>query len=484
MTTSIVKSSKSIFVKILVGIIILPFVFWGMGDVFRGGNQNVVATIDSNKISTQEFVNYVKRLNLDENQIDNLRKTDLLEKILSEYIGKKVFELEIQNQGIVVSDNSLRNIITNDKLFFKKEKFSRTEYEKFLLTSGVTAPAFEKNIAKQESRRQFLSYLSGGIIIPEEIIKKEFRKENQIKTIKYIDLNKYYLNKKPSKEKIEQLYKKNKNLFTKELKSFQYAEITPQLISGGKEYNESFFRQLDIIENKVLDGQSLEKASQENNLKINIFKDIDKNKTNTKNEKLEKISDELFKIIFAFKNEKSPEIIKIANKYYLAEVISINQINLTLKDSSVNDAIINQLNFQNKVESNTSLIKDISMDAFNEAKMYEFASKNNLEVKNYKVSSLKQNDIFSEGIIKRIYLTKNGDIDLITDSTLTKNFLILATKTDFKKIDNNSNEFEQYKAKAKLNLINKIYESFDNSLNKKYKVELNKRTIERVKNSF
>ena len=132
MTTSIVKSSKSIFVKILVGIIILPFVFWGMGDVFRGGNQNVVATIDSNKISTQEFVNYVKRLDLDENQINNLRKTDLLEKILSEYIGKKVFELEIQNQGIVVSDNSLRNIITNDKLFLKKEKFSRTEYEKFL----------------------------------------------------------------------------------------------------------------------------------------------------------------------------------------------------------------------------------------------------------------------------------------------------------------------------------------------------------------
>ena len=163
--------------------------------------------------------------------------------------------------------------------------------------------------------------------------------------------------------------------------------------------NESFFRQLDIIENKVLDGQSLEEASEENNLKINIFKDIDKNKINTKNEKLEKISDELFKIIFALKNEKSPEIIKIANKYYLAEVISINQINLTLKDSSVNDAIINQLNFQNKVESNTSLIKDISMDAFNEAKMYEFASKNNLEVKNYKFQVLNKT-IFSEGIIK------------------------------------------------------------------------------------
>ena len=49
MTTSIGKLSKSFFVKVLVGIIILPFVFWGMGDVFRGGNQNVIASIDSKK---------------------------------------------------------------------------------------------------------------------------------------------------------------------------------------------------------------------------------------------------------------------------------------------------------------------------------------------------------------------------------------------------------------------------------------------------
>ena len=64
MATSIGKLSKSFFLKLLVGIIILPFVFWGMGDVFRGGNQNVVATVASNKISTQEFVNYINRLNL------------------------------------------------------------------------------------------------------------------------------------------------------------------------------------------------------------------------------------------------------------------------------------------------------------------------------------------------------------------------------------------------------------------------------------
>ena len=63
MATSIGKLSKSFFVKLLVGIIILPFVFWGMGDVFRGGNQNVIATIDSKKISTQEFIDHLRNYN-------------------------------------------------------------------------------------------------------------------------------------------------------------------------------------------------------------------------------------------------------------------------------------------------------------------------------------------------------------------------------------------------------------------------------------
>ena len=79
---------------------------------------------------------------------------------------------------------------------------------------------------------------------------------------------------------------------------------------------------------------------------------------------------------------------------------------------------------------------------------------------------------------------KDGDVDLITDSLLTKNYLVLAINTSYKNIKKNSNIFEEYEAKARLNLINKIYKTFDDDLNQKYKVELNRRTIERVKNSF
>jgi len=484
MATSIGKLSKSFFIKLLVGIIILPFVFWGMGDVFRGGNQNVIATVDSKKISTQEFIDYINRLNLNEEQVKNLSKTDLIEQILSDYIGKKVMTLEIEKLGIVVNDNALREIIKNDKTFFKNNKFSRTEYEKFLIKSGITAPQFEANIIEQEKRRQFLSSLAGGIVIPEILVEKEFRKENQVKTIQYIDLEKYHSKNKPSKKNIKELYERNKSVFFTELKSIRYAEIQPELISGSKEYNENFFKQLDIIENNIIDGQSFEATAKANNFKIVEFNNINAKKEDESQKKIENLPDNLFKKIYNFKIPQSPEIINIDNKYYLAEIKNEEKKNRSINDPEVLEALNAQLSFKEKIENNTSLAKDISLGAFDGDNYKKFANDNGLTVEDYKVSNLKQNDVFDEGLVKRIFLTKDGEINLITNNTLTKSFLISTKKTEYKKLDKNNNEFEQYEAKARLNLINKIYQSYDENANQNYKVEVNQRTVDRVKNSF
>tara|TARA_E500000178_G_scaffold311761_1_gene327941 strand:- start:1736 stop:3193 length:1458 start_codon:yes stop_codon:yes gene_type:complete len=484
MATSIGKLSKSFLIKILVGIIILPFVFWGMGDVFRGGNQNVIATVDSTKISTQEFVNYINRLNLNQKQVKNLSNTDLIEQILSDYIGKKVMSLEIEKLGVVVSDNALRDIIKNDKSFFKNDKFSRTEYEKFLVKSGITAPQFEANIVEQEKRRQFLSSLAGGIVIPKTLVEKEFKKENQTKTIKYIDLDKYHLKNKPSQKSINELYERNKNVFFTELKSIRYAEIKPELISGSEEYNENFFKQLDIIENNVLDGQSFDETVKSNNLIIVEFNKINAKKENEKKNKVSSLPDALFKKIYNFKKPQSPEVINIENKYYLAEIKDVEKKNKPINNPEVLEALNAQLNFKKKIENNSSLAKDASLGAFDGGNFKKFADDNELVVKEYKISNLKQNDIFDERLVKQIFLTEDGNINLITNSTLTKSFLISIKKTEYKKLDIKSNEFEKYEAKARLNLINKIYQSYDQNANQKYKVEVNQRSIDRVKNSF
>ena len=274
-----------------------------------------------------------------------------------------------------------------------------------------------------------------------------------------------------------------KRFFT-EFKSIRYVEIDPLKIIGSKEYNEAFFKQLDIIENNILDGQTFDETIKTNNLKAILVKNVNANKENENQKKINNLSDKLFKKIYNLKSIEMPEVINLESKYYLAEISKIEKKNRPFNDPEVQEALNAQLSFKNKIESNTSLIKDISMGAIDNEKFKKFALDNQLEIKEYKISNLKQNDIFSEGIIKRIFLTKDGDIDLITNNTLTKNFLVLAINTKYKDLKNGSNAYEQYEAKARLNLINQIYQIHDKNLNDKYKVELNQKTIERVKNSF
>ena len=163
---------------------------------------------------------------------------------------------------------------------------------------------------------------------------------------------------------------------------------------------------------------------------------------------------------------------------------SIKEKLLLYNDPKVLELLNAQLSFQNKIESNRSILKDISVGGFDSKKIKEFADKNNLSLKDYIVSDLKQNEIFSEGIIKRIFLTQDGKVDLVTNSTLTKSFLILPINTKYKTLKKSSSEYERYEAKARLDLINTIYRTFDKNLNSKYDVEINQRTVERVKNSF
>ena len=91
-----------------------------------------------------------------------------------------------------------------------------------------------------------------------------------------------------------------------------------------------------------------------------------------------------------------------------------------MNDPEVLEALNAQLSFKEKIENNTSLAKDISLGSFDGDNYKKFADDNGLVVKDYKVSSLKQNDIFSEGLVKQIFLTKDGEINLLTNNTLKK----------------------------------------------------------------
>ena len=45
-------------------------------------------------------------------------------------------------------------------------------------------------------------------------------------------------------------------------------------------------------------------------------------------------------------------------------------------------------------------------------------------------------------------------------------------------------DYEQYKKKARLNLANQIYSTFDQAINNKYDVKINEKVLNRIKNTL
>ncbi len=482
MLRSIGKLSKSFLLKVFVGIIILPFLFWGMGDVFRGGSQNVVAYIDNDKISTQEFINYLDRLSLSEENRKNLGSSDMMERILGEYVGKKIMMMEIQNLNINISDSSLRDLIINDKTFQKNGKFSRTKYEEFLIKSNIDAPSFESNIVEQEKKRQFLNFLSSGLTIPHTFVQSEYNKENQNKEIKYIDLNEKVLNKKVSKSNIENFYEENKSLFTEKVKNLIFTEITPKSLIGQNEYNELYFKTLDKIENEILDGRKLKDISQDYKLKITNI-DNAKNPRES-NVKLKGLDKDLYQKIFQINKENKPELLSFKNKYYVIEVSSIKNKQLLMSDPKVYNMIKKQFEFKNKIEELQNLSLKIGQNKFKENDVVEYSKKNQLNLKSLSIINDTKNEVFKDEVLKKIFRIKDGRVDIVSNRTLTENYLVFSKKTNFNKIQKSSPDYEKYKEKAKSNFAREIFRVYDSSLNSKYEVKFNKKTIDRLKNSF
>ena len=102
--------SNSKIAGVIVGIIIIPFVFWGMGSVFSGGNTNNVAKINNEAISSKDFVNFINESRLTNDIIkannlgnilnssdDNVSSADIVDQA-SSYTDKSV-EMKALNRS-------------------------------------------------------------------------------------------------------------------------------------------------------------------------------------------------------------------------------------------------------------------------------------------------------------------------------------------------------------------------------------------------
>ena len=162
MISSFRNFAKTKFAGILVFIMIIPFVFWGMGGMFSSGNTNTIAKINNTNISTQEFIDYLNNSGIPQNSIkDNLDK-NIIEELLSSLISTTLIDLEVKDYNIIISEKTLLKKITKNKNFQDENgNFQRIKYEKFLLENNQSAPQFETRLKKRELQKNLFDYIGG-----------------------------------------------------------------------------------------------------------------------------------------------------------------------------------------------------------------------------------------------------------------------------------------------------------------------------------
>ena len=167
MLHNIRKFSKTFLAKIVLVIMIVPFVLWGMGGVFNSGNTNNVAKINNKSISTQDFMNFLNNSNIDTETVRENLENNVLEQLVSTLISEKLLEMEIKDLNLKISEKSLaKNIRKNPNFFDENNKFSRIKYEKFLLSSNLSAANFEMRLKNNELQKKLFYYIGGGLKTP------------------------------------------------------------------------------------------------------------------------------------------------------------------------------------------------------------------------------------------------------------------------------------------------------------------------------
>ena len=463
--------AKTKFAGLLVFIMIIPFVFWGMGSMFSSGNTNNIAKINKENISTQDFIDHINRSNIPQQTIRDNLENNIIEELLSTLVSTTLLELEIQDFNIIISEKTLSQKIKSNKNFQNEDgNFERMKYEKFLLENNQSAPMFELRLRGRELQKNLFDYIGAGTKSPKFLTKNLYIDENREIEVEYINLEGFYKKKeKINDNEIKKFIGENKDKLKVEYVDFDYAIVNPQNLIGINEFNQAFFDKIDEIEIKISNNDDL----------ISILSDLNIKPTSVKNFRISANSNEIEKKIFQMRNIEF-DIIENENDYIIYKINRIEEKTPNLEDVDLKKEIVELIYNKNKFEFNNDLLKKINENNFSEN---DFNMMGKDRIQNSILKSIKDNNKFEINAVELLYALPMNSFTLINDEE--ENIYLAKIKNiKMQKIEDNSDKFKEYESKQISNNKQSVLKSYDILLNKKYNVVLNQKTIERVKNFF
>jgi hypothetical protein len=302
--------SQSFLFKTLVGIIILSFTVWGIGDMLRNRikNNDIVRigdkgyiSIDELEIAKERYIKQMKAANKQE--ILEILSPKLNPIILNSLVNDKLLLIAAENIGINISENLLAKQIKSDPAFLDDNKnFSKERFLEILRLNNMLEKQYIESLKNNMQAELLVNALKQSSLVPDKMI--EYVDENSYKKIKAslykVHVSAFEPNDKITPNEIKDYYEKHKQQFaTKPYRKISYAvikadnfldkvkvdkeEIEAELTSNPdtnadkieqdlkyKKAEKMFFDQQNDIDDQIASGSTLEELVKENNLDISI----------------------------------------------------------------------------------------------------------------------------------------------------------------------------------------------------------------------
>lgn len=175
MLTAMRHFVRSPFAVALIAVLVLSFVVWGTGDIFRASRGDAVAIVGPEKISVAEMsrawqqeTNYQARVSKGKFSEADARKQGLPDMLLNQLVVQTAFKAKAKELGMTVSPQMLRKAVEDYKAFQDPitGQFSDEQYQDALLKAQLTPRLFEDGIKGDITRNNILDVVKSGVRAP------------------------------------------------------------------------------------------------------------------------------------------------------------------------------------------------------------------------------------------------------------------------------------------------------------------------------
>jgi peptidyl-prolyl cis-trans isomerase D len=178
MLQNIRDRSQSWLAWIILGLISIPFAFWGMDSYFQNSdNDIVVAEVEGTEISLATYRTVMKQQQNRMRQIlgaqfdpEMFDRAEIKQAVLENLIQDQVEARAARAWGFQISDELLRQTIADIPELQRNGRFDNDLYRRVLAQQGMTEAQFEVNLRRDMAQQLMRSSLQSSAVIGERML--------------------------------------------------------------------------------------------------------------------------------------------------------------------------------------------------------------------------------------------------------------------------------------------------------------------------